>query len=135
MASQHRDRVGLLSDAGGQLLYKRRARQEIGGRLVDESELAVDLDRRKVRVDSERLYLASHYRKAPAGIAGAVCLDIGVDREQVCLGSDALDEIERLRDVTHQRRKGLGMSARSEEHTSELQSLMRNSYAVFCLKK
>src|SRR3546814_4449664 len=25
-------------------------------------------------------------------------------------------------------------SARSEEHTSELQSLMRNSYAVFCLK-
>src|SRR3546814_6005921 len=24
---------------------------------------------------------------------------------------------------------------RSEEHTSEIQSLMRNSYAVFCLKK
>src|SRR3546814_4481003 len=31
---------------------------------------------------------------------------------------------------------GLGkVSARSEEHTSELQSLMRISYAVFCLKK
>src|SRR3546814_10119242 len=29
---------------------------------------------------------------------------------------------------------GLGFD-RSEEHTSELQSLMRNSYAVFCLKK
>src|SRR3546814_8522516 len=27
------------------------------------------------------------------------------------------------------------ISGRSEEHTSELQSLMRNSYAVFCLKK
>src|SRR3546814_3328942 len=26
-------------------------------------------------------------------------------------------------------------TSRSEEHTSELQSLMRNSYAVFCLKK
>src|SRR3546814_3987537 len=26
-------------------------------------------------------------------------------------------------------------SVRSEEHTSELQSLMRNSYAVFCLKQ
>src|SRR3546814_6587241 len=26
-------------------------------------------------------------------------------------------------------------SCRSEEHTSELQSLMRSSYAVFCLKK
>src|SRR3546814_2872492 len=28
-----------------------------------------------------------------------------------------------------------GVIKRSEEHTSELQSLMRNSYAVFCLKK
>src|SRR3546814_980602 len=27
------------------------------------------------------------------------------------------------------------VSGRSEEHTSELQSLMRHSYAVFCLKK
>src|SRR3546814_8952013 len=27
------------------------------------------------------------------------------------------------------------LQTRSEEHTSELQSLMRNSYAVFCLKK
>src|SRR3546814_7095629 len=30
---------------------------------------------------------------------------------------------------------GLVFSLRSEEHTSELQSLMRISYAVFCLKK
>src|SRR3546814_2516158 len=29
----------------------------------------------------------------------------------------------------------LGVPTRSEEHTSELQSLMRISYAVFCLKK
>src|SRR3546814_976840 len=29
----------------------------------------------------------------------------------------------------------LNVSRRSEEHTSELQSLMRISYAVFCLKK
>src|SRR3546814_7564820 len=28
----------------------------------------------------------------------------------------------------------IGEAARSEEHTSELQSLMRTSYAVFCLK-
>src|SRR3546814_8751428 len=28
-----------------------------------------------------------------------------------------------------------GLVERSEEHTSELQSLMRSSYAVFCLKK
>src|SRR3546814_8363593 len=33
-------------------------------------------------------------------------------------------------DLEHERRE-----ERSEEHTSELQSLMRSSYAVFCLKK
>src|SRR3546814_2477661 len=33
------------------------------------------------------------------------------------------------------RRRSSAASGRSEEHTSELQSLMRNSYAVFCLKK
>src|SRR3546814_7258542 len=36
----------------------------------------------------------------------------------------------------HRRRpRHHGGRARSEEHTSELQSLMRISYAVFCLKK
>src|SRR3546814_1182377 len=40
--------------------------------------------------------------------------------------------VETLAD--HARRTGRPM-VRSEEHTSELQSLMRNSYAVLCLKK
>src|SRR3546814_6547295 len=39
----------------------------------------------------------------------------------------AIDFVSRLIDE--------GKLDRSEEHTSELQSLMRNSYAVFCLKK
>src|SRR3546814_5505170 len=34
-----------------------------------------------------------------------------------------------------QAEKGVAGAGRSEEHTSELQSLMRISYAVFCLKK
>src|SRR3546814_6607722 len=34
-----------------------------------------------------------------------------------------------------ERRPGGAVPQRSEEHTSELQSLMRISYAVFCLKK
>src|SRR3546814_962951 len=43
-------------------------------------------------------------------------------------------------DAIGQRRGGIeqrvkGALKRSEEHTSELQSLMRISYAVFCLKK
>src|SRR3546814_4846859 len=36
--------------------------------------------------------------------------------------------------ITRGEREGKGQG-RSEEHTSELQSLMRHSYAVFCLKK
>src|SRR3546814_11917785 len=44
-----------------------------------------------------------------------------------------------LRQIARTRRNRLGRerkrARRSEEHTSELQSLMRNSYAVFCLNK
>src|SRR3546814_2098945 len=36
---------------------------------------------------------------------------------------------------SHTAFRGFGGPQRSEEHTSELQSLMRISYAVFCLKK
>src|SRR3546814_8696689 len=35
----------------------------------------------------------------------------------------------------HRRRRAVSQFGKSEEHTSELQSLMRISYAVFCLKK
>src|SRR3546814_3619415 len=38
------------------------------------------------------------------------------------------------RDYSGILRAEFGQDARSEEHTSELQSLMRISYAVFCLK-
>src|SRR3546814_9920167 len=44
------------------------------------------------------------------------------------------DIIADLTAVAHRRRSSAG-DERSEEHTSELQSLMRISYAVFCLKK
>src|SRR3546814_3829179 len=45
-------------------------------------------------------------------------------------------ELQMLESVKIQRRQSEIRSAlRSEEHTSELQSLMRISYAVFCLKK
>src|SRR3546814_9518546 len=54
----------------------------------------------------------------------------------------ALRRIECLRKLCLEATKLLGLSRslsrrmrRSEEHTSELQSLMRISYAVFCLKK
>src|SRR3546814_3044943 len=46
---------------------------------------------------------------------GATVIDVGINRIQIGEGKTRL--------------------VRSEEHTSELQSLMRTSYAVFCLKK
>src|SRR3546814_1893041 len=47
-----------------------------------------------------------------------------------------LEGIDLLRAVGIGGQRLLGVeTARSEEHTSELQSLMRISYAVFCLKK
>src|SRR3546814_1370205 len=53
-------------------------------------------------------------------------------RAAIALGSDMIEL-----DVhpTADRRLAVIHDARSEEHTSELQSLMRISYAVFCLKK
>src|SRR3546814_2828395 len=40
-----------------------------------------------------------------------------------------------LTDLHLEGKLSFGFTRRSEEHTSELQSLMRISYAVFCLKK
>src|SRR3546814_7719072 len=48
---------------------------------------------------------------------------------------DAADAVLHLDLRLADRRSRLEGDGRSEEHTSELQSLMRNSYAVFCLKK
>src|SRR3546814_7808585 len=79
------------------------------------------------------------------GDIGAVCNDAafalmhahcGILREQVLRASDACFGHRLMRDriVPGGVADDLGQD-RSEEHTSELQSLMRISYAVFCLKK
>src|SRR3546814_7161650 len=49
--------------------------------------------------------------------------------------ADALVEIETGRQAQGRGQIDPRLGQRSEEHTSELQSLMRISYAVFCLKK
>src|SRR3546814_2440780 len=48
--------------------------------------------------------------------------------------SDLVEMPEQVKDREADARREL-LESRSEEHTSELQSLMRTSYAVFCLKK
>src|SRR3546814_9891620 len=54
-------------------------------------------------------------------------------------GFEEVEPSERRKLVEHHQqlmaRRVSGARTRSEEHTSELQSLMRISYAVFCLKK
>src|SRR3546814_6757018 len=59
-------------------------------------------------------------RVEPREELGQACLQLALLRPAVEVDAEAL-----------QRR----LDPRSEEHTSELQSLMRISYAVFCLKK
>src|SRR3546814_3925253 len=57
-------------------------------------------------------------------------------RNQHALEEDIEDhQVERAEHADHQRLEHEEGDNRSEEHTSELQSLMRNSYAGFCLKK
>src|SRR3546814_1014917 len=80
----------------------------------------------------------SHRRRGPARIAVEHRHDdrhVGVaDRDDE---QEADQEAERG-DRPEDRRRLIGQEIadqRSEEHTSELQSLMRISYAVFCLKK
>src|SRR3546814_2551990 len=72
----------------------------------------------------------------------ALCIEpVAVARDELALREVAIDETAGV-----DRRRAIGITAalvaiaaedehRSEEHTSELQSLMRISYAVFCLKK
>src|SRR3546814_7546274 len=66
----------------------------------------------------------------------------GGDRERHREGLSVDPHLRSARRVRGRRRRdalepvaGRVAAGRSEEHTSELQSLMRNSYAVFCLKK
>src|SRR3546814_8866876 len=89
---------------------------------------------------------------APCGRAGAILSDrrhlfAAIDRGTDQFGSARGDSLRDWRhalcvpiwssaDQPDGRRGESGwQSERSEEHTSELQSLMRISYAVFCLKK
>src|SRR3546814_4461515 len=78
-----------------------------------------------VLVDQERLG-----RVADAGAVGLGVDDDGCGLVQVGSRVD-IDVAVANACLDHRHRRLL----RSEEHTSELQSLMRISYAVFCLKK
>src|SRR3546814_5891498 len=71
--------------------------------------------------------------------AGSGGVDRADRRYPYPLQAEAGPALERRLRRDHRRGREIllraGARSRSEEHTSELQSLMRNSYAVFCLKK
>src|SRR3546814_5976178 len=79
---------------------------------------------------------ADAWTRQHGGIAAATPAEAakGADVVLTCVGNDDdLAQVTLGRDGAF---KAMTKGAmRSEEHTSELQSLMRNSYAVFCLKK
>src|SRR3546814_8811104 len=79
------------------------------------------------------LWLAS---VLPQPVADPLCLTTTIyleARDQPVAGQRAVAEVALRR--ADSGLWGNSVCARSEEHTSELQSLMRISYAVFCLKK
>src|SRR3546814_9163926 len=70
-----------------------------------------------------------------AGIDGVICVDVPPEEDDAlgpALRAAGIDPIRLATPTTDAERLP---AVRSEEHTSELQSLMRISYAVFCLKK
>src|SRR3546814_2587531 len=78
---------------------------------------------------------------ASGGIEQQRCYEDRPDHRQTCKRKERVEhdyeangQGEQGRDRC-QKNDDSGTDTRSEEHTSELQSLMRNSYAVFCLKK
>src|SRR3546814_1899177 len=91
---------------------------------VDVDTDGVELEEQHVRRLSaveQHVRVRLLHRVRDAAVTDAASVDVQV----LLVGTGA--RIHRLRDPAVQ--------ARSEEHTSELQSLMRISYAVFCLKK
>src|SRR3546814_8984161 len=59
---------------------------------------------------------------------------LAADQLHLAVQAEALD-LAPQQFAYHQGARRVGPRLRSEEHTSELQTLMRLSYAVFCLKK
>src|SRR3546814_8897922 len=89
----------------------------------------------KVRI----LHLPRNSMRGPASTAGPLAF-LGVGRTGRSRGGAECEfttgqRAAKCEFTTGQRAAKCEFTTRSEEHTSELQSIMRISYAVFCLKK
>src|SRR3546814_3125807 len=85
-------------------------------------------------LDAQRDALALRVHRKHHGFQGVALLVVARD---VLAGGVPADvgQVDQAVDAAVQADEDAEVGDRSEEHTSELQSLMRISYAVFCLKK
>src|SRR3546814_7608843 len=127
----HEDAVGALPAASGRLLGPLA---QVPRRTGHDLRLSALPCRRELLLHADGI-LALPVEEPAVGIVerrvlqpGQLVFDLHLRRRVrlVLLG---------LRDLAEHTGDRLQAGGRSEEHTSELQSLMRISYAVFCLKK
>src|SRR3546814_6376109 len=76
----------------------------------------------------------SRFMSAPLGRMPALRKALGVEGNSYLVGQRVCQRANTLGKAEYEKYGGID-AQRSEEHTSELPSLMRISYAVFCLKK
>src|SRR3546814_2669457 len=101
---------------------------------TDVTDIPLDTWNRTLQVNATGLMLCCRYAIPLMKAAGGGCIvntasgsGLLADVSRVAYGTSKAAVISLTRYIATQHR--------SEEHTSELQSLMRISYAVFCLKK
>src|SRR3546814_2811710 len=99
--------------------------------LYKGSDVPVDTAWLFGELDNGLRYAIRHNGVPPGQVSIRVRVDVGSLMEQ----DSELGFAHFLEHLTFRGSKYVPDGERSEEHTSELQSLMRISYAVFCLKK
>src|SRR3546814_7126004 len=115
-----------------ELAGKRSARISVADARTTRAQLAAAITEADIRLQVTQLYIDA--------VAAERRLTTALDQTRIA--NDALNGARvrvragRASPIEEQRADVARVNAeRSEEHTSELQSLMRISYAVFCLKK
>src|SRR3546814_2937279 len=94
---------------------------------VEPAELQLEVDQPDAGAEEESAEIVVHAQRQVEHVV-QVLRRRPAERGDVLLRHQRIAQLVRLVVIFRDR-------ARSEEHTSELQSLMRISYAVFCLKK
>src|SRR3546814_9002416 len=106
-------------------------------RLDEARKVLSDNDAARTKGHSTANYQTHKVRRGQtlSGIAHQYNVSLNELRHANGIKGSELRIGQTLRVPAHYRLHRVSSGQRSEEHTSELQSLMRISYAVFCLKK